>query len=416
MDKKDYRASGSLPENDLLYAPGLKWRVRSDGEVPYWFPPSKDMKAGYIPKSRTLDPRDSDADIAAECRAQWADLLQWRANKDGGKITCYTVGWLIDRYENDPMSPIHKLMPDTKQSYGWECARIRQTVGERRIDPRDDGGPRIVGEDLRRWHYNWGHPEGKEPTPSRARHCMAMLRTLLSYNVEIGTPGAEDLRGRLSAMKFEGATSRTKAPTYEQVDAIVTKALESGYRSIAITTLAQYELIERRAHIIGQWNGETWARGWVWDGQIQLAGRVEWVGVTPDWRILYYQTKKGANLREYDLKAVQRLMGLMQETPKEARTGAIIVCEDTGQPWIKRRYQKAFREIARAAGVPDDVWSMDMRSGGATETDSIAEVTDRMFDDAGGWADSKMKNRYRRNKQRNANTVVELRQAAREKK
>lgn len=45
----------------------------------------------------------------------------------------------------------------------------------------------------------------------------------------------------------------------------------------------------------------------------------------------------------------------------------------------------------------------------------IPEVTDRMFDDAGGWADPNMKNRYRRRKQDNAQKVVELRQDARGK-
>jgi hypothetical protein len=43
----------------------------------------------------------------------------------------------------------------------------------------------------------------------------------------------------------------------------------------------------------------------------------------------------------------------------------------------------------------------------------IEEVTDRMFDDSGGWSDPAMKNRYRRKKPRNTNKVVVLRQAAR---
>jgi len=110
-----------------------------------------------------------------------------------------------------------------------------------------------------------------------------------------------------------------------------------------------------------------------------------------------------------------RLMGLMQEIPKAARSGAVIVCESTGSPWQKRRYQGKLREIARAAGVPDEIFSMDMRAGGATEADTIPEVTDRMFDDSGGWADPKTKNRYRRNKSRNAQVVVELRQVGRNK-
>jgi hypothetical protein len=58
---------------------------------------------------------------------------------------------------------------------------------------------------------------------------------------------------------------------------------------------------------------------------------------------------------------------------------------------------------------------MDMRAGGATEADAIPEITDRMFDDGGGWADPKMKNRYRRNKQRNAQKVVKHRQQHRKR-
>jgi hypothetical protein len=188
-----------------------------------------------------------------------------------------------------------------------------------------------------------------------------------------------------------------------------------GFRSVAIATLAQYELIERRAHIIGQWRDNTWSRGCVWDGQIQIKSRTERVGVTPDWNIRYFQTKKGANLREFDLKPLQRLLRLLQETPTEKRQGAIIICETTGDPWDTRRYQEQFRKIARAAGVPDEIYSMDMRSGGATEADDIDEVTDRMFDDSGGWSDPHTKNRYRRKKQRNAQKVVVLRQAARNK-
>jgi hypothetical protein len=208
----------------------------------------------------------------------------------------------------------------------------------------------------------------------------------------------------LSAMRFEKPPARSPTITHEQVSAIVNKADELGFRSIAIATLAQYELIERRAHIVGQWYGDIWEDGWRWEC------------VSPDWIISYYQTKKGRVLREFDLKPVQRLLGLMQLTPKEVRQGPVIICETTGEPWIKRRYQDVFRRIARAAGVPDEIYSMDMRSGGATEADGVEGVSDRALQDAGGWQDPKMPGRYRRNKQRNARSVVELRQAARNKK
>lgn len=145
---------------------------------------------------------------------------------------------------------------------------------------------------------------GKPPTPSRAVHSMAMLRTLISYYVEIGGPGAGQLREMLSAMRFEKPSARTQIIPYQQVNSIVTKAEELGFRSIAITTLAQYELIERRAHIIGQWDGRTWGDGWIWES------------ISTEWVISYYQTKKGRVLREFDLKPVQRLLGLLQLTPR----------------------------------------------------------------------------------------------------
>jgi hypothetical protein len=411
------KPSGALPNDHALYAPGLKWRSRIGGDVPMWIPPGAAVKAGYLPKSLMLDRHASPHEIAEVCRKQWKDLEDWRTGKT--KPVKLTITWLIDRYLADITSPFQRLKPDTQQSYRWECQRIQETVGDMRLDPRKENGifvPRRTGEDFQRWFHNWGHPEDKLPTPSRATHCIAMLRALISYYVVIGGAGAVALRDVLSEMRFEKPGARNIAPTFEQVDAIVKKAEEFGFRSIAITTLAQFELIERRTHVIGQWNRDAWGYGWVWDGHLQLAGRTVWVGVSPDWRIRYYQTKKDANLREFDLNAVPRLLGLLQLTPNEQRKGPIIICETTGQPWEKRRYQEKFREIARAAGVPDEVYSMDMRAGGATEADDIPEITDRMFDDSGGWADPNMKNRYRRNKQRNAQKVVQFRQAARDKR
>ncbi len=401
------RDSAKLHKNHPLYAPGLSWRKRASGSrIPMWIPPTKDVKAGYAPKSLMLDRDALPLNLAAACRRQWKDLTDWRESLNITKPPKLTIGWLIDHYLSDEHSPYQKLKPDTQQSYGWECKRLRETIGERRLDPKLEGGmlvPRIVGEDIRRWHFKWGHPEGGTPTPSRATHCIAMLRTLISYAVEMGVVGSVEIRARLNAMRFEKPGARLKAATYTQVDAIVDKAVEMGFRSVAITTLAQYELIERRAHIIGQWHGETWNDGWIWEG------------VSPDWVISYYQTKKGRQLRSYDLKPVQRLLGLMQETPKEQRTGPIIICEATGRPWLKRRYQEQFRAICRAAGVPDDLYSMDMRSGGATEADAIPEVTDRMLQDGGGWRDPNMPQRYRRKKQDNANNVVRLRQEKRDR-
>ena len=50
------------------------------------------------------------------------------------------------------------------------------------------------------------------------------------------------------------------------------------------------------------------------------------------------------------------------------RTGAIVKGEH-GLPIRECSYRKWFRAIARAAEIPDEVWSMDSRAGAATEAD-----------------------------------------------
>lgn len=416
-------ASGKLPERHILYAPGLKWRARAGGvAVPYWIPPAKDIRAGYLPKNRLLDPQASQAELAKSCRDQWADLVKWRETRGQEKPTKHTVGWLIDRYLNDPESPFRAKTAGTRQGYVIECEMIRKSIGNVLLGFKKEDGllvPRIVGEDIRRWHRKWGQPvpltdaRGKPvigtngeqvmvaSTPSRARHLIMMFRTLISYAEEMGVSGASELRGRLRVMTFPVPPPREVYPTFDQVDAIVNKAVEIGRISIAITTLAQYELMDRRVHIIGRWDGPKWGDGW------------EWEKVTPDWWITYFQTKVGRTLREFDLKTTQRLLTLMQMIPKENRHGPIIICETTGLPWRKRHYAEVFRDICRAAGISDDIQSRDMRAGAATEADGIEGVSDRALQDAGGWQDPKMPSRYRRNKQRNAQNVVVLRQANR---
>ena len=208
-------------------------------------------------------------------------------------------------------------------------------------------------------------------------------------------------------MKFPGGRVRNIAPDRGVVMALVEQAIQMGYRSMAIVTLAQFELVERRISIVGAWDVETWKPGWVWSG---LSGRRR-IGISKDWILTYTQNKVGEVLREFDLKAVPRLLELIQATPEAQRNGPVIVCEATGLPWRDQNYATKFRMVARAAGVSDEIWSMDMRAGGATESDAVPGITERDLKAAGGWK-SNVFNRYTRAPQRRAQNVVEMRQKA----
>lgn len=406
------KASGGLDADDPLFAPGLRRRERAKREVRYWIPPQHDVRKGFPQKSLTLDPALNELELAARCRELWIELEAWREGKP--QDTRYSIGWLIDRYLTDEFSPYRNARPKTRSGYDYNCRVIRKSIGDRLINPTLEGGvmkPRITGPDIRRWHTNWGKPvavagdDGRETfvasAPSRARHCAVQLRILFSYAVEIAVPGAVEIKQILSTIEFPTTPPRTKAPTLEQVRALVREAEAQGYLSIAIATLAQFELTERRVHIIGDFDRGRWIPGWVWEN------------VSSEWVIRYTQDKVAPIPREFCLATVQPLLMLMQKIPVEKRHGAIIKCENTGQPWRARAFSNAFRKIARKAGIPDDVWSMDMRAGGATEADAIPAITPRMLQDGLGHMNLSTQERYRRGKQRNAQNVVTLRQASR---
>ena len=413
------RASGALPEVDPFFAPGLQRRAFKKGSRALWIPPKTDIKKGYLPKSITFPFGLTELEIARRCREQWHDLTDWRTGIE--KPNRYTIGWLVDHYLNDDDSPFWKHKPNTQANYRIDCNSIKRALGAVRFDPVRAMGntlePRILGRDLNRWHKNFGRPveladddstpvrdqRGKivmvASKPSRARHLIMMVRALFAYAVQIGAPGASAICAIFKTMKFAQTEARDVAPTREQIYAFADAALAEGYLSMAITTLAQFELNERRISIIGIWEGSRWRPGWLWSG------------MSEDWTIRYFQRKKVMTERLYDLKDIPRLLALLRRIPKDERVGPIIKNEHTRSPWRTRHYCDEFKRIKKLAGWPDDLWSMDARAGGATETDSIEGVTDRALQDSGGWADAKTPSRYRRHKQRNAQNVVKQRQS-----
>jgi hypothetical protein len=58
---------------------------------------------------------------------------------------------------------------------------------------------------------------------------------------------------------------------------------------------------------------------------------------------------------------------VLEAVPHEQRSGAIVKGEH-GLPIRERSYRKWF-QFACAAGIPDEVWSMDSRAGSATDAD-----------------------------------------------
>ena len=104
-------------------------------------------------------------------------------------------------------------------------------------------------------------------------------------------------------------------------------------------------------------------------------GNFSWENI-PGWRWRMKTSKsKYRTAAEFDLSKYSMLFPLLEAVPHEERVGAIVKGEH-GQPVRERSYRKWFRQIARAAGIPDEVWSMDSRAGGAAEAEEAGAALD----------------------------------------
>ena len=121
----------------------------------------------------------------------------------------------------------------------------------------------------------------------------------------------------------------------------------------------QFECSIRQRDVIGEWIKEKaqaprWQNGLTWS-HIGQDG------------ILRKKTSKTGAPAEHRLSDHPDLAVELDRVPVDRRVGPLVVDEKLGAPYTAERYRKWFRQIARAAGIPDAVWNMDSRAGAITE-------------------------------------------------
>jgi hypothetical protein len=102
--------------------------------------------------------------------------------------------------------------------------------------------------------------------------------------------------------------------------------------------------------------------------------------IKPDWRLEKPTSKSNfKEIAEFDLSLAPIAMKELSAVPATSRIGPVILDERSGRPYLQREFARRFRDIARAAGIPDDVWNMDTRAGAITDAyDKGATATDAM--------------------------------------
>ncbi|NWG26132.1 MAG: hypothetical protein HXY30_17235 [Pseudorhodoplanes sp.] len=335
---------------------------------------------------------DFEARISQLCRSHTARLLAWLDNPQTAEPEPQarydgTVGSLCRIYRLHPLSRFHRTKHTTRRFYAAYLDLIEATVGTRLVN-------RVDLFTVEHWYAQWRKPAapGGDERIDRAHDAVSMFRTVVNFCAKLRFPGrkaCQELAEDLEGVKFEKGGAREQEMTYGYVVAFIAAAEDLGRkglvpahraRGLAIGVTAQFELLLRQKDIIGEWAPKALARfpqgaSLLEQGNEMWGGFFTWENI-PGWRWRMKTSKsKYRAAADFDLTRYRLLMPLLEAVPHEEREGAIVKGEH-GLPARESTYRKDFRAIARSAGIPDDVWSMDSRAGGATEAGESGATID----------------------------------------
>lgn len=264
---------------------------------------------------------------------------------------------LIRRYQTDPLSSWHKLRYATRQNQRNLLRQIDRRYGHVRLK-------KIKGRTLLKWHAQW--LDGTKYSAARA--FIKKIRVLFGFGLTI-LEEEECIRIRqvMSAMRFPGSPRRKQRITLEQASAIIRKAHRVRDPAVALAQAFQFELMLRQKDVIGEWLPvEEEGEGYLVDGEESWSRGILWEEIDDD-LVLRHRTSKTGKIAVFDLKLAPLVLAELEHFKHRPERGPIIVAPATGQPYRAYAFRRAWREIARWAGVPDDVFNMDSRAGGISE-------------------------------------------------
>jgi integrase len=358
--------------------PGLKRRQGSGRAVAVWVARADLVKAGYKPKTVRL-PYDLDDPacwplLSAACLKLQSEMLEWSSGRrrDPDRFDG-TVCGLSRRYQTDQVSPFQRLKWNTREKDVYTLRIIEKAFGKRSLAS-------LKYVDFRRWY-----DEAKKPKtpggPERVRKACGIikkLREMLSYGKLIELRECARLVLILREARFAQPARRRSRLELHHVEAFVPAAIAAGRHSLALATVIQFETVLRQRDVIGEWqpiaDGER-TTGIVLNGGRWVNG-LTWADLAAD-RVLRKATTKTGAIVAHDLKLLPLVWPLLDMVPADRRIGPLIIDETQGRPYAGDAFQREWRKVARAAGIPNGIWNMDARAGGVSEADDAgAELDD----------------------------------------
>lgn len=388
-----------------LSARGLKIKRGA----PVWVPSDEAIARGYLPRftalhfDLSLESRPDGIAVrgerheldrmAAYCERLWLEMLEWLGSPEIQNTPIFdgTLGSLIRCYQGDKHSPYRDLQQSTQKCYADWCRTLTRYAPAYRLD-------RMDGRTFRKWFADLMAPAepGGLPRLRLAKACVKqMLPILFGYGVEIGLDVCVKLRTILQHIELRVPTKtrddwNARKPVrmdmdYVHAEAIVTEGIRRNTRrslSVAIGVAAQFEFTIAQIDVIGWWEkvapGKTRDMphdAILIDGELWHPG-LRYEDFLPDLQLDMKRSKNGRG-GVFDVEEYPLFMRALGAIPADLRTGPVAI-DEHGHPFYGRKaYHNAYRDVAQAAGVPQAVWNMRARHGGAKEADNAgAELSD----------------------------------------
>lgn len=381
-----------------LIAPGINWRRRANGWVAYWVARGDIVAKGYSFKSMRLWPPSAQAQrlepdaeewqtISSACIRAQNEMLEW-ANPSGRQYDprdLYDGTYeSLDRiYQTDPDSPFQSLRHDAKRSYSSKSRSVIAAVGKARI-------PQLTFRDFKRWHEGFCSPNGGEDQPRHARGhgLMTHVRIVIGFGALLRLPGCKEAKDTLSDMEFQTPKRREEYMEAWHAIAIRRQAHLDGCPSIALAQALMFEFGARQKDVIGEYvpqsepgisdvldHGDKWILGMTWE---EVKDGILEHRLSKSLSRADIGNKQAGKIKRYDLSLYPMVMEEISLIPLEKRKGPMVVAEHTGRPWRGKVFQRRWRKIANAAGVPKTIQNRDSRAGAATEADNSQAGEDRI--------------------------------------
>ncbi len=326
----------------------LEMRRLADGTDAYYYCPPRDAKAAKIVHSIALGADPVEAARKAEIENAKIDAWRRHGEPETGP-TRGSVAWLCIEYERSEQ--FRRLSKKTRDEY-LKCLKVLKayplksgrTFGDAvaaTVEPghADKIYARLLARDA----------AGKPTKLAWANAIMRVARRVWY----LGIRWRHVTINPFAKMEMTSLPSRTTVIPLEHVESFSAKAIEMNRRSMAIYAWMAFELCQREEDVLVF----PWTRydGMSCEVRQKKTDAMVWVPLLPD---------------------CPHLKRMLDETRKESPI--IIISETTGAPYKEDNFRHIFREICRAAGLPDHYQARDFRRSGLDETGDAGGTDDEL--------------------------------------